>query len=287
MKTNKEDSLTRKQALLKQIDEIIARKENGEGGEVSDPEKTPAPQRRSRAEINRANGQNSTGPKTEAGKEVSKNNALKHGFFAKVPCITLDDSDAYQELLTGLRIGMQPDGPHEEMLVEDLALLRIRLKRLAAVEFGLMLNGIETNPNDVREVANAYTSSGDPMERFSKIETTLRRAYIRTWEVLRRLQADRQKLTAEQARERSQLWLNYYHQKADIESAEAKAKAQTPPIEPPSPHSKDSIEPEASDQPVSADPTPVIDNQNSPTSPSEPNPTSKEDVPDDQNPPPS
>lgn len=37
-----------------------------------------------RAEINRTNAQNSTGPKTEAGKQRSSLNALRHGLTGQI-----------------------------------------------------------------------------------------------------------------------------------------------------------------------------------------------------------
>ncbi len=49
-----------------------------------------------RAEINRANAQHSTGPKTEAGKQRSSLNALRHGLTGQIVVMPTEDLQAYQ-----------------------------------------------------------------------------------------------------------------------------------------------------------------------------------------------
>jgi hypothetical protein len=47
-------------------------------------------------EANRRNAPKSTGPKTEAGKERSRRNAVRHGLTAEAVVGALEDADAYQ-----------------------------------------------------------------------------------------------------------------------------------------------------------------------------------------------
>src|SRR6266567_1391555 len=49
-----------------------------------------------RAEINRTNAQNSTGPRTEAGKQRSSVNALRHGLTGQTVVLPSDDLAAYE-----------------------------------------------------------------------------------------------------------------------------------------------------------------------------------------------
>ncbi|MEO7145146.1 MAG: hypothetical protein ABI165_16740, partial [Bryobacteraceae bacterium] len=53
-------------------------------------------------DANRANAQFSTGPKTEAGKDASKNNAFKHGLTSKQIVLRSEDPEAFDQLRTGL-----------------------------------------------------------------------------------------------------------------------------------------------------------------------------------------
>ena len=49
-----------------------------------------------RAAVNRANAQHSTGPRTEAGKQRSKLNALRHGLTGHTIVVPAEDQAAYQ-----------------------------------------------------------------------------------------------------------------------------------------------------------------------------------------------
>jgi hypothetical protein len=56
--------------------------------------------RTNRTEINRANSQHSTGPKTEAGNQRSSLNALRHGLTGQIVVMPTEDLQAYQLHLT-------------------------------------------------------------------------------------------------------------------------------------------------------------------------------------------
>ena len=66
---------------------------------------------RTRAEINRENARQSTGPKTNHGKATSSRNAFKHGFSAAFAVLPSEDQHAFEELLAALRAEHQPAGP--------------------------------------------------------------------------------------------------------------------------------------------------------------------------------
>ena len=83
-------------------------------------------------EANRRNAQKSTGPKTTAGKEVSKLNACRHGILSKEAvvrgrCIKEDDQE-FAALHQRLCMELQPVGLLEEMLVDDIVTARWRMR---------------------------------------------------------------------------------------------------------------------------------------------------------------
>ncbi|HXM96371.1 MAG TPA: hypothetical protein VOA64_19305 [Candidatus Dormibacteraeota bacterium] len=75
-----------------------------------------------------------TGPRTRQGKEKSKHNALKHGIFSKVVVLKDESQTEFDALLTGLRNDLLPEGTLEEVLVEKLAALLWRNRRLLIAE---------------------------------------------------------------------------------------------------------------------------------------------------------
>jgi hypothetical protein len=80
---------------------------------------------------NRRNAQWSTGPKTEAGKQASNRNAIKHGILAQV---VPQDTPGFQDLLLGLYESLRPSDETQRFLVEQIALGMLRLQRSAAYE---------------------------------------------------------------------------------------------------------------------------------------------------------
>ena len=80
-----------------------------------------------------AQTQRATGPRTPGGKRRSSRNAMKSGLFAK--CILPEESQAeYEALLNGLREDFRPEGTLEPELVEYLAWLHWRRRRIPRAE---------------------------------------------------------------------------------------------------------------------------------------------------------
>jgi hypothetical protein len=75
-----------------------------------------------------------TGPRTQQGKERSKYNAATHGIFSKVVVLKGESHAEFDALLNGLRSDHQPVGTLEELLVEKLAALFWRNRRLLIAE---------------------------------------------------------------------------------------------------------------------------------------------------------
>ncbi len=89
---------------------------------------------------NRANAAKSTGPRTEAGKQQARANALWHGLFSQFSLTTMkdlgEDPAAFERLRKSFYRTFQPQDPFERLLVEELAENRWRRRRLVRVESG-------------------------------------------------------------------------------------------------------------------------------------------------------
>ncbi len=74
---------------------------------------------RSRADVNRANSQHSTGPTSSIGKARSAQNSFKHGLYSKQLILPGEDPADFDELRAGLRSEHQPANTTEEILLVD------------------------------------------------------------------------------------------------------------------------------------------------------------------------
>lgn len=83
---------------------------------------------------NRLNALQSSGPKTADGRAVSRRNALKHGLTARSLVIEGEHPKQFEELRTELVIAYTPQGLVEEQLVDMMAGLLWRLRRVPALE---------------------------------------------------------------------------------------------------------------------------------------------------------
>src|SRR5271169_4476851 len=100
------------------------------------------PQPAARSEINRANAQHSTGPKTPEGKQRSSLNALRHGLTGQIVVMPSEDLHAYQLHLESFTTEYHPVGATEANLVQALADASWRLNRVAALETNLLMLGL-------------------------------------------------------------------------------------------------------------------------------------------------
>jgi hypothetical protein len=81
---------------------------------------------------NRRNAQCSTGPRTGAGKALTRFNALKHGIDAKSQCLPQEDPNALAELGAEYHERFAPATPEERALVDVLISAEWDLRRYRA-----------------------------------------------------------------------------------------------------------------------------------------------------------
>ncbi len=83
---------------------------------------------------NRSNAQSSTGPRTDAGKDRVRHNALQHGLYAVAAVIPGESDEDYRRLGAHLAERFSPLTPEATELVATLHDAQWRLKRVIALE---------------------------------------------------------------------------------------------------------------------------------------------------------
>ena len=145
-----------------------------------------------------------TGPRTPRGKDGSKHNALKHGIFAKMVLLKGEPQSDFDSLLSGLRNDLRPEGMLEKILVEKLATLIWRQRRLLMVEGAsirmnaefvniideMIENQYEFDPERVAEKKKLapISRSVAGSDHLLRYEASLERAFDRTLSQLERIQ---------------------------------------------------------------------------------------------------
>ena len=89
-------------------------------------------------EANRRNALMSTGPKTEAGKRLSRSNAVRHGLTAETVIDILEDPEDYKAFEMSVTADFDAQTAVERELVLRLVGLLWRLRRATAIETGLL-----------------------------------------------------------------------------------------------------------------------------------------------------
>ena len=88
-------------------------------------------------EANRRNSLKSTGPKTEAGKQASRCNAVRHGLTAETVIGALEDAEDYRAFEAAITADYDAQSAVERELVLRLTSLLWRLRRATTMETGL------------------------------------------------------------------------------------------------------------------------------------------------------
>jgi hypothetical protein len=167
------------------------------------------------------------GPKTAAGKAASSRNALIHGIFTAVPVVPgLEQPEQWEAHRIGLATSFNPVGHFEEVLVERIAAVLWRLRRVLRYETQSIALGQESAPDDaatrlstreapttdpltsdeqvVREVdrlrRERILPAPESLDRVIRYEAHLTRQFFSTLHELEALQARRRGLSTPLAR---------------------------------------------------------------------------------------
>jgi hypothetical protein len=155
-----------------------------------------------RAEINRANAQYSTGPRTQAGKQRSALNALRHGLTGQIIVLPSDDLKAYRRHVDSFTNEYQPKGPTETHLVQSLADTVWRINRVSALENNLLTLGLVRDSGQSDEasgqiqqalaIAASLDSHTRALANLSIHGQRLTRQFEKTLALLKQLQTNRE-----------------------------------------------------------------------------------------------
>lgn len=169
-----------------------------------------------RAAVNRENSLQSTGPITEAGKQRSSLNALRHGLTGQVVVLPTEDLAAYEKFALKFHDDLQPAGAVETQIVQSLADDAWRLNRAKALENNLYALGLHdkassilTENDQVRDalaVAAALREQTQALATLSTHQNRIARAFERGLTLLRQLQAQRKEEESAQLHQACRLY---------------------------------------------------------------------------------
>ena len=154
-----------------------------------------------RAAVNKANAQHSTGPRTEAGKQRTRLNALRHGLTGQTVVLPTEDHSAYQRHSQSFLDEYRPQGATETQLVQSMIDSSWRINRAAAVETNLFSLGItemedripasQPDADAALAMAMAFREHARAFSQISIYSQRLNRQFERALEQLRAIQAER------------------------------------------------------------------------------------------------
>jgi hypothetical protein len=114
---------------------------------------------------NRKNAKHSTGPKTQEGKSLCRFNALQHGLLAKEVILPGENAREFERLVAALVADWEPKGRVEEILLERIASLSWRLRRVARAESGAIRARLQRVAVQERERQAKHEEAVDSEDR--------------------------------------------------------------------------------------------------------------------------
>jgi hypothetical protein len=152
-------------------------------------------------DANRNNALLSSGPRTEAGRNRSRMNALRHGLTGQVTTMTDEDRAAHDQFSEALMKDLAPEGAMETQLAQRVATDSWRLNRISAIEdnifaLGQLQNGGQACP-DVPQIdaaltnAHVFTLESKQLQLLTLYEQRINRAIQKNLAMLKSLQTER------------------------------------------------------------------------------------------------
>jgi hypothetical protein len=148
----------------------------------------------SSSNINRANAQYCTGPRTAEGKHRSSLNALRHELTGQIVVMPADDLAAYQRHVKAFTDQYRPADATESQLVQSAADAAWRLNRIAALESNILSLSVVGGDalQDTMAIAASFEKQSKALANLSLHSQRLSRQFQQTVTQLRELQKERQ-----------------------------------------------------------------------------------------------
>lgn len=99
-----------------------------------------------------------TGPRSEAGKAIVSQNAVRHGFLSRKMFVADENPDEFQLLVDELTSSLQPVGVLEASLIEKIAVIMWRQRRLVRSETAAL--SLQRQPGQVVKAINGELRRG-------------------------------------------------------------------------------------------------------------------------------
>jgi hypothetical protein len=112
------------------------------------------------------------------GYEVTRFNALRHGVLSRYTVLPWEDEEEYCRLLDALVAEHSPEGPTEEHLVEEMAGILWRKRRLRLAESAAFHRGLKTAISSDQQPIKAALAHLDTAEITAEMEDLNERATI-------------------------------------------------------------------------------------------------------------
>ncbi len=156
----------------------------------------------SESNISHSTPRKSTGPRTPEGKRISALNHQRHTSLASTVLIPGESAKRFAALVNSLYAEHNPQTPTERSIVDKIATIEWRLRRIrtieaAAIAHELSTQGSSTPPDPPTRAMLALRTLGSPRNQFdliSRQEQRLDRQLDRALKALARTRRDRIKL---------------------------------------------------------------------------------------------
>jgi len=129
-------------------------------------------------------------PAEAGGTEITRFNALRHGILSRYTVLPWEDADEYQRLLTALVVEHTPRGPTEEHLVEELAGILWRKRRLRLAEVAVHRRGLDGTLDSYRETVKVALVHLDATDQSERVVDAIRATAEETAEAIREMEED-------------------------------------------------------------------------------------------------
>jgi len=129
-------------------------------------------------------------PAEASGTDSTRFNALRHGVLSRYTVLPWEDEEEYRALVSALAAEHAPQGPTEEHLVEEIAGIFWRKRRLRLAEAAAHRHGLASTLSPYRETVKAALVHLDAAEQTERVIDAIRATAIDTDEETREMQED-------------------------------------------------------------------------------------------------